>query len=207
MQDLGSGTRTRTPPSLETEYRFDWLSWTLVNCWRNTLRPELFRKKDLVRNFDPVADINALEASWRWLGASKTRPSLARLRKWLGSPMSALQSRATSQQLLIEEEHVMASLEPMSFLIKMSWQAQYLVKFKGHFFFAGAVFGEIWKDRRSAKCCIFQHTGVPWETFQKHDFRWCLHAAVPAFFGRIFGSMMWCLLLSWKIYVEFLWTI
>ena len=93
--------------------------------------------------------------------ASKTEPSLARARAWFGSSSSALQSRATSQQLLIEEEHVMASLEPMSFLIKISWQAQYLVKFKGHFFVAGAVFGEIWKDRRSAKCCIFQYTGVP----------------------------------------------
>ena len=68
--------------------------------------------------------------------ASKTEPSLARARAWFGSSSSALQSRATSQQLLIEEEHVMASLEPMSFLIKISWQAQYLVKFKGHFFVA-----------------------------------------------------------------------
>ena len=25
------------------------------------------------------------------------------------------------------------------------------------FFVAGAVFGEIWKDSRSAKCCIFQY--------------------------------------------------
>ena len=34
-----------------------------------------------------------------------------------------------------------------------SWQAQYLVKL----FVAGAVFGEIWNDSRSAKCCIFQY--------------------------------------------------
>ena len=37
-----------------------------------------------------------------------------------------------------------------------SWQAQYLVKFKS-LFVAGAVFGEIWNDSRSAKCCIFQY--------------------------------------------------
>ena len=51
------------------------------------------------------------------------------------------------------------------------WQAQHLVKFKCHFswqaqyvfgevevslFVAGAVFGEIWNDSRSAKCCNFQ---------------------------------------------------
>ena len=56
------------------------------------------------------------------------------------------------------------------FLVKVkchfSWQAQYLVKVKRHFswqvqylvplFVAGAVLGEIWKDSRSAKCCIFQ---------------------------------------------------
>ena len=41
--------------------------------------------------------------------------------------------------------------------IHFSWQAQYLVKFKCHFFGAGAVFGEIWNDSRSAKCCIFQY--------------------------------------------------
>ena len=34
-----------------------------------------------------------------------------------------------------------------------SWQAQYLVSL----FVAGAVFGEIWNDSRSAKCCIFQY--------------------------------------------------
>ena len=37
-----------------------------------------------------------------------------------------------------------------------SWQAQYLVKFKS-LFVAGAVFGEIWNDSQSAKCCIFQY--------------------------------------------------
>ena len=34
-----------------------------------------------------------------------------------------------------------------------AWQAQYSVMF----FLAGAVFGEIWNDSRSAKCCIFQY--------------------------------------------------
>ena len=34
-------------------------------------------------------------------------------------------------------------------------QAQYLVKWQCHFLVAGAVFGEIWKDSRSAKCFIF----------------------------------------------------
>ena len=40
-----------------------------------------------------------------------------------------------------------------------SWQAQYLVKlkFEVSLFVAGAVFGEIWNDSRSAKCCIFQY--------------------------------------------------
>ena len=28
------------------------------------------------------------------------------------------------------------------------------------FFVAGAVFGEIWNDSRSAKCCIFQYKKV-----------------------------------------------
>ena len=64
------------------------------------------------------------------------------------------------------------------------WQAQYLVKVKCHFSWqailgevqvslfvlgavlgevqvslcvAGAILGEIWKDSRSAKCCIFQY--------------------------------------------------
>ena len=42
--------------------------------------------------------------------------------------------------------------------ILFSWQAQYLVKFECHFsWHAGAVFGEIWNDSRSAKCCIFQY--------------------------------------------------
>ena len=38
-----------------------------------------------------------------------------------------------------------------------AWQAQYLVnEVQVSFFVAGAVFGEIWNDSRSAKCCIFQ---------------------------------------------------
>ena len=36
--------------------------------------------------------------------------------------------------------------------IRFSWQAQYLVMLNCHF-----VFGEIWNDSRSAKCCIFQY--------------------------------------------------
>ena len=38
-----------------------------------------------------------------------------------------------------------------------AWQAQYLVMLNCHFKVAGAVFGEIWNDSRSAKCCIFQY--------------------------------------------------
>ena len=38
-----------------------------------------------------------------------------------------------------------------------SWQAQYLVILERQFFVAGAVFGEIWVDSRSAKCCNFQY--------------------------------------------------
>ena len=38
-----------------------------------------------------------------------------------------------------------------------AWQAQYLVKLNVSLFVAGAVFGEIWNDSRSAKCCIFQY--------------------------------------------------
>ena len=39
-----------------------------------------------------------------------------------------------------------------------AWQAQYLLKLKCHLIFvAGAVFGEIWNDSRSAKCCNFQY--------------------------------------------------
>ena len=43
--------------------------------------------------------------------------------------------------------------------IHFSWQAQYLVKFECHFSWQAqsAVFGEIWNDSRSAKCCIFQY--------------------------------------------------
>ena len=39
-----------------------------------------------------------------------------------------------------------------------SWQAQYLVILdRVSLFVAGAVFGEIWVDSRSAKCCNFQY--------------------------------------------------
>ena len=44
----------------------------------------------------------------------------------------------------------------ISYEIHFSWQAQYLVKLKS-LFVAGVVFGEIWNDSRSAKCCIFQY--------------------------------------------------
>ena len=37
-----------------------------------------------------------------------------------------------------------------------AWQAQYLVILEC-LFVAGAVFGEIWVDSRSAKCCNFQY--------------------------------------------------
>ena len=37
----------------------------------------------------------------------------------------------------------------------LAWQAQYLVILE--LFVAGAVFGEIWVDSRSAKCCNFQY--------------------------------------------------
>ena len=30
----------------------------------------------------------------------------------------------------------------------------------------------------------------------KHEIRWCLGAAIPAFLGQIFGLLMWCLLLN-----------
>ena len=38
-----------------------------------------------------------------------------------------------------------------------SWQAQHLVMLECHFFVAGTVFGEIWVDSRSGKCCNFQY--------------------------------------------------
>ena len=43
--------------------------------------------------------------------------------------------------------------------ILFSWQAQYAVfgEVRVSLFVAGAVFGEIWNDSRSAKCCIFQY--------------------------------------------------
>ena len=58
----------------------------------------------------------------------------------------------------------------MKFMCHFSWQAQYLVKFKGSvfvagaifgevqvsLFVAGAVFGEIWNDSRNVKCCNLQ---------------------------------------------------
>ena len=36
-------------------------------------------------------------------------------------------------------------------------QAQHLVMLQGHVFVAGAVFGEIWVDSRSAKCSNFPY--------------------------------------------------
>ena len=73
--------------------------------------------------------------------ASKTEPSLARARAWFGSSSSALQSWATSQQLLIEEEHVMASLEPKFFFNQN--------------FVAGAVLGEVQGSLFRRRCSIW----------------------------------------------------
>ena len=63
----------------------------------------------------------------------------------------------------------MAAQHLVKFKCYFSWQAQHLVKFKCYFvagaalgevavplFAACEVFGEIWNDSRSAKCCIFQ---------------------------------------------------
>ena len=47
--------------------------------------------------------------------ACKTYPTFGRFCKWYGLSSLALLSWAASQQLLIEEEHVVASLKPMSF--------------------------------------------------------------------------------------------